>query len=362
MLLSTPAPAKADNVRDGQWFLSKLRIREAHATSIGTGVTVAVVDSGVDGRHVDLVGSVLPGIDLTNPGGGDGWIDRDGHGTAMASLVAGHGHGSAEGALGVAPGAKILPIRQATASGVDEGKTADSIRLATDQGVKVINLSLHSGDTPKLRQAVAYALRRDVVVVAAVGVPGGLRKIPAPARIPGVVAVSGVDKNGNLAVSAAGPEVVIAAPATDIPSATKNGGYGLGTGTSAATAIVSGVVALIRSKYPDLDAANVINRLITTADDKGPPGRDQQYGFGIVNPVRALTADVPRVDRNPLLAIAAQSSSSPAPSPSRAMPSAAPSEPDPPWIWLGAGIAVLVAAGAIAWLLLRTRARTRISG
>ncbi|MBX6723884.1 MAG: S8 family serine peptidase, partial [Dactylosporangium sp.] len=247
-------------------------------------MTVAVVDSGVDGSHADLAGNVLRGADLTSPSGGDGWVDSDGHGTAMASLIAGHGHGSAAGALGIAPGAKILPIRRKAASDLDRGEVAQGIRWAADHGAQVINVSLDGGDTPALRQAVEYALRRDVVVVAGVGLPGGLGKVAAPARIPGVVAVSGVDKSGNIVASASGPEVAIAAPAKDIAHASKNGGYSVGTGTSDATAIVSGVVALIRSKYPDLDAANVINRLITTADDKGPPGRDQQYGFGIVNP------------------------------------------------------------------------------
>jgi type VII secretion-associated serine protease mycosin len=357
VLLSAAAPARADNIRSGQWFLSTLRIAQAQAISTGKGVTVAVVDTGVDGRHVDLAGNVLQGADFTSPSGGNGWTDQDGHGTGIASLVAGHGHGSGDGAVGVAPTAKVLPVRRSITDGLDRGEIASAIRWAAAHGVRVVNLSLSTGDTPAIRQAIDYALRQDVVIVAAVGLPGGLGRIPAPARIPGVVAVSGVDKTGNIAVSASGPEVAIAAPATDIPHATTNGGYGLATGTSAATAIVSGVVALIRARYPDLDAANVINRLIQTADDKGPPGRDQQYGFGIVNPVRALTADVPRVDRNPLLGNIEQSNSPATPDPSKPPASASKSGSKSPWIWLGLGLAVVIVAGMTTWSVRATRRR-----
>jgi type VII secretion-associated serine protease mycosin len=350
LALDTATPANADSVRDRQWHLLTLHVAAAQQLSAGTNVTVAVVDTGVDGRHVDLAGNVLPGPDFTSPDG-DGRTDDDGHGTAMASLIAGHGHGAGGGVLGIAPGAKILPVR--TRVTFSRGDIAEGVQWSVDHNADVINLSLVTGESPALGEAINEALANDVVVVAGVGLPGGLGKVPAPARIPGVVAVSGVDKAGNIVVSMSGPEVTIAAPAKDIAHAAKGGGYGLGTGTSDATAIVSGVVALIRSKYPDLDAANVINRLIQTADDKGPPGRDEQYGFGIVNPVRALTADVPRVDSNPLLGSVTQTTSPVAPEPSQAKPSAAPSDSDPPWIWLGISLAVVLVAGATTVLVLK---------
>src|SRR5262249_35204126 len=101
-------------------------------------------------------------------------------------------------------------------------------------------------------------------------------------------------RQGNIApISSVGPGAVIAAPAVDIYSTSLHNGYSTATGTSDSTAIVSGVVALIRSRYPNLSARDVINRLVATADDRGPPGRDDQYGYGIVDPVKALTADVP---------------------------------------------------------------------
>lgn len=369
LLVLNATPAEADAVRARQWFLTTLRIAEAQTASHGDGVIVAVVDTGVDSDHIDLAGNVLPGADYARPEGGNGWIDEDGHGTAMASLIAGHGHGAADGALGIAPRAKILPARRIVTGDLETGETAEGIRWSVDRGAHVVNLSMVGADTPALRQAVEYALQHNVVVVAGVGLPGGLGKVPAPARIPGVVAVSGVDKAGNTTASVSGPEVVVAAPAKDIPHAAKDGGYSIGTGTSDATAIVSGVVALIRSKYPDLDAANIINRLVQTADDKGPPGRDEYYGFGIVNPVRALTADVPRVDRNPLLGMSAPASpaSPTTTSPSRSAEpphASSPADAGAPWILVGA-VAAILGVVAVALLLLvhvaprHMRSRTR---
>lgn len=115
-----------------------------------------------------------------------------------------------------------------------------------------------------------------------------------PASEPGVIAVGGVDRRGNhAAVSVTGPEIDVVAPAVDIYSTGINGGYRVGTGTSDATAIVAGAAALIRSKYPDLPAQEVAHRLTATAIDKGLPGRDDEYGYGVIDLVAALTADVP---------------------------------------------------------------------
>jgi subtilisin family serine protease len=119
-----------------------------------------------------------------------------------------------------------------------------------------------------------------------------------PAAYPGVVSVVGTDRNGNHAtISVSGSTATLAAPAVDIYTTDirtgSHSGYSVGDGTSGATAIVSGVAALVRSKYPSMSAAEVAHRLEATADDKGPPGRDSDYGYGIVDPVKALTANVP---------------------------------------------------------------------
>jgi subtilisin family serine protease len=154
-------------------------------------------------------------------------------------------------------------------------------------------------------EAIAYAVARDVVVVVGVGNLAQLSVDNAYALLPGVVVVSGLTRSGAFwSGSAAGDHVALAAPAVDIVNVgarnVHNTGYSTGDGTSESAAIVSGVAALVRAEFPDLDAANVINRLIRTAVDEGDPGRDRRYGFGVLDARRALTADVPRAADNPL--------------------------------------------------------------
>src|SRR5262249_51643524 len=159
-----------------------------------------------------------------------------------------------------------------------------------------------------MSKAVRYALDRDVVFVAAAGNRPEVTRVGFPAVVPGVLAAAGVDRNGNHAdVSVTGPEVVLAAPAVDITSTGNFGAYG--TGTPAPTATLAGAAALARARSPTLTAPEVTPRPTATATDKGPPGRDDQYGYGIVNLVAALTADVP-----PLTPTATPTHKPPAPS------------------------------------------------
>ncbi|MEV1114437.1 S8 family serine peptidase [Actinosynnema sp. NPDC049800] len=300
-----PGVARAQTIEEQQWHLTALGVSAAHATTRGDGVVVAVVDSGVDDTRPDLAGALLPGTGFGSAAGTDGTEDNDGHGTAMATLIAGRAVDG--GALGVAPGAMIMPI----SVGADGDKfttasVAEGVTWAVDQGADVINLSLTSLATltPDLLRAVNYAFDNDAVVVAGTGNDGD-EHVGAPANIKGVIAVSGtIEGNGPWPESNTGPETVLAAPAqrivTAVPVSVVDTGYAEVDGTSAATALVSGAAALVRARYPDLDAGNVVNRLIATATDLLAPGRDNVTGFGQVNPVAALTADVPRVERNPL--------------------------------------------------------------
>jgi type VII secretion-associated serine protease mycosin len=287
--------AFADDIRDRQWFLAFLDIEGANKYGSGKGVAVAVIDSGVDGSHQDLIGNVVQGIDCYQGGVGDGRDDLDGHGTAMAGLIAAHGHGGGgvAGALGVAPSATILPVNVGRYGLNDRTALAAGITWATDHGAKVISISSGGLDSGPEADAIRSALAANVVVVASAGNKPA-SNVQFPAAYPGVIAVSGIDQSGAFAtsVSVSGPGVVLSAPAVDIVQPQPGNKYGSGTGTSDATAIVAGVAALVRSKYPNLSATEVVHRLTATATDKGPPGRDSQYGFGIVNPVAALTADV----------------------------------------------------------------------
>jgi type VII secretion-associated serine protease mycosin len=289
--LAFGTPASADPVRDAEWHLAFLNVPEAHKYSQGDGVIVGVVDTGVDASHPDLTGNVLTGRDFTGVPG-DGLQDIDGHGTGMAGLIAAHGR-----VLGIAPKAKILPIRDGV-SNLGGSSPGPALEWAIDNGARVLSLAFGQKDSPQTKRAIERAVANDIVVVAAVGNEPRVTGMDYPAAYPGVVGAAGVDRNGNhAAISVVSPFAVLAAPAVDILSTdirtAGHTGYANGVGTSAATAIIAGAAALVRAKYPNLSAAEVIHRLTATADDKGPPGRDNEYGYGVINLVKALTADVP---------------------------------------------------------------------
>lgn len=291
-----PRPAAAQEPHDQ---LAELGAAEAWQYSTGDGVTVAVLDSGVDGEHPDLAGRVLPGTDLVD-GSTDGRVDPVGHGTAVASLVAGAG----DPGTGLAPDASILPVRV-----LDEqnryrsaATVAEGVIWAVEHGAEVINLSLGGArESPVLADALAYAMDRDVVVVACTGNATGdeYQEVWYPAREPGVVAVSGLAGSEGWRLSLTGPETVLGAPAV-VTGAQAGGGYREARGTSFSAALVAGAAALIRARWPELPAADVVNRLVATARDVAAPGRDPVSGFGAVDPVAALTREVPAVAANPL--------------------------------------------------------------
>ncbi|MDG4828033.1 type VII secretion-associated serine protease mycosin [Solwaraspora sp. WMMD1047] len=313
-------PVSTDMARDEQWQLDAFDIESAWQVSTGEGVTVAVIDSGVDGSHPDLAGQVLPGIDLVaNPGdpadpaadpepvagAGDGQNDPVGHGTTVAGLIAGRNDDS-RGVVGLAPRAKILPVRV-----LDEENRYDDalivakgVRWAVDNGATVVNLSLGgTGESPALAAALDYAFARDVVVIACTGnaSASSTNEVWYPAREPGMVAVAGLERDSDALWSGSitGPETVLTAPATGLLGA-RPGGFWRVQGTSFAAPLVAASAALVRSRWPDLPAGAVVNRLISTARDLGPAGRDAEFGFGLVNPNAALNSEVSTVERNPL--------------------------------------------------------------
>nr|WP_276319256.1 type VII secretion-associated serine protease mycosin [Streptomyces luteoverticillatus] len=300
-----------------------MRAEEMWQRSTGSGMTVAVVDSGVDAELPDLRGQVLPGEDFSGLEG-DAHSDYDGHGTGMAVLIAGSGKGNGGvGAFGLAPGAKILPLRVANAK-VPASKvlTADSmasaIRYAADSEAKIINISMGS---PQKRdavdEAVKHAVSKGKLVFAAVGNTGDKSNlVEYPAAFPGVVGVAAVDQDIKAtAESQHGPQVDLAAPGDNIV-ATCKGGTGLcrSHGTSDATALASASAALLWSAHPDWTANQVLRVLINTAGGpKSGEKRSDSIGYGVVRPRIALQnpGDPGPADVSPLPELAAAKSPAP---------------------------------------------------
>ncbi|MDG4532780.1 type VII secretion-associated serine protease mycosin [Streptomyces sp. AV19] len=293
-------------MRAQEWALDALHAQEAWRTTRGAGVTVAVLDTGVDATHPDLRGRVLPGKDLVGFGAERGDRSWARHGTAMAGIVAGRGHGpgDGDGVVGVAPEARILPVRvileegdpaRSRARGARGSALAEGIRWAADHGADVINLSLGDDSAsahpdPGEDAAVRYALARGAVVVASAGNGGGHGdRVSYPAAYPGVIAVTAVDRyGGRAAFSTRRWYATVAAPGVDVVIADPDRRYYEGWGTSAAAAFVSGAAALLRSAHPGLGPERVRRLLVETARGGPRGGRDDAVGAGIVDPAAAI--------------------------------------------------------------------------
>ncbi|MEV7073602.1 type VII secretion-associated serine protease mycosin [Streptomyces sp. NPDC093990] len=306
--LVPPTAAHADGIRAKQWALDAMHTQQAWQTTKGAGVTVAVLDTGVENDHPDLVGNVLTGKDMIGFGATRGDRSWARHGTAMAGIIAGHGHGvgNGDGVMGIAPEAKILPVRviledgdpaRAKARNTRGNALAEGIRWAADHGADVINLSLGDDSAsahPEAGEddAVQYALRKGAVVVASAG-NGGEKgdHISYPAAYPGVIAATAVDKFGTRAsFSTRRWYATVAAPGDDVVIADPDHKYYEGWGTSAASAFVSGAAALVKAAHPELTPAQIKRLLEDTARNAPAGGRDDSRGFGFVDPAAALKA------------------------------------------------------------------------
>jgi subtilisin family serine protease len=304
-----PPPAELAMVRPAEMtMLQQVNVPRAWDIAKGSGVTVAVLDSGVDTTAPDLTGQVTVGPDYVAGVDPPGYKPPLNHGTYIASLIAGHGQGpgDAQGVVGVAPQAKVLSVRvipDDTEPGVDAYNTRAAYADAIGKGIYyavrhhagVINMSLGSNQpTAYLRTAVAYALARKVVVVASAGNNGTFHDFAPyiyPASYPGVIAVAAVNVSGARAdFSEQNASVVISAPGVAVLGAGPGGEYIDADGTSPAAALVSGVAALIRSRYPALPPVLVEQALINSATRRPPGGYSVDVGFGEVDAAAALTA------------------------------------------------------------------------
>lgn len=380
-------PAHAETVRDRQWHLDAMHAEDMWKTSTGSGITVAVIDSGVDKNVADLHGQVLDGMDYSSLEG-DEHTDQEGHGTGIAALIAATGaRGKTAGSYGLAPGAKLLPIRMPYST-EDYGQVntrvrfskymSKAIRFAADSDARIINVSMANTntpgkkdvDTPELTAAVRYALGKGKLIFAAVGNKGDTANfVEYPAATPGVVGVAGVDEKAKpVKNSQWGPQVDLAAPGDEIVGACPGGTQiCTGTGTSASTALASASAALIWSQHPDWTNNQVLRVLLQTAsgNEKGL-SRDDVIGFGVVRPRIALAepGDPGPANEYPLPDFTYEELKPP--SPQRSKPAEGPAQPKTTasvsddsnalvvWIAAGIGAAVLLGA-AIAVLVVRNR-------
>ncbi|MFJ8671078.1 S8 family peptidase [Streptomyces sp. NPDC093589] len=303
LLLAASGTASADQVRVGQWPLEAFGAKDLWKQATGKGITVAVLDSGFRETHQDLKGKFGagpdwgPAVQAENAKNAKSKKEdvRD-HGTAMAGIIAGHGHGpgGSQGVKGLAPDAKILPVPEYKNSG-------QATRWAVDHGADVINMSYSEDKMADTCESIHYAVEKGVVVVAGAGNDGWSKK-SYPVGCPGAIGVGSVDQTGEASsYNNYNSDMDVLAPGERVPvaMAKSDSDYRTADGSSAASAYVSAAAALLKEKFPDLTPGQIANRLVKTAGlsqaEKGKNLKlpDEHYGWGYIQPGPALRKDIP---------------------------------------------------------------------
>lgn len=291
--IDSPKSRSGDPLAAQQWSLKAVDAENAWKSSTGEGVVVAVVDTGVDLNHPDLKANLVPGYNAEQPG----TPAQDGHyhGTHVAGIIAAT-QNNGEGITGIAPRAKIMPVRAISNGGVPE--VVDGIMWAADNGAKVINLSLgwdypNASVEESVQRAIKYALDKNVVICAAMSNASSFNPRSTPDNLAGKPGFEGVIGVGNVDVNdrrqgAYGNWKSVSSPGTQIMSTMPNGKYGNLTGTSMATPMVAGIAALMLSQTPGLRNTEVRQRMMATAKDLGTPGFDDQFGAGRIQAASVL--------------------------------------------------------------------------
>ena len=268
-----------------QYAAEKLKLQRAHELAQGERVLVAVIDSGIDAKHPEIAGKIA---DRFDPAGGSG--SAHSHGTGIAGAII-----ASSRLTGVAPRARILAVRAFDPDGPDaEGTTFNILKgleWASRNGARVINMSFAGPRDPVIGRALAAAYKKGIVLIAAAGNAGPKSPPLYPAADLNVIAVTATDTRDNLfPMSNRGNHVAIAAPGVDVLLPTAGDSYQMATGTSFATAYISGIAALLLEREPGLSPDAVRGVLLRTARDLGPKGRDKDFGAGLADAFEAVTS------------------------------------------------------------------------
>lgn len=275
----------------GQYAMAKLAADSPAVSASGRGVAIAVIDTGVDASHPDLKSASVEGRDFLGEGSAE---DDPAHATAIAGIIAADGT-----TRGIARDARIISLRAfATFLPSDEHRPQRStsmvlvkaIDAAVAEGARVLNLSFAGPRDALLERMLGEADKRNIVAVAAAGNGGAEAKPAYPAAYASVIAVTATDARDHLYEAAnRGAYVAIAAPGVELLAASADHGHELVSGTSFATAYISGLAALLLERAPELTPAEIRTALTDTAVDLGSPGRDEAFGAGLANAGAALS-------------------------------------------------------------------------
>ncbi|MFD5490733.1 type VII secretion-associated serine protease mycosin [Streptomyces virginiae] len=291
-------------IADRPWALQRLLLDELWAQTKGkdkngASVRVAVIDTGVDRANPQLSGAIDVGAgkDFVDPKGGDGATDTVGHGTKVAGLIAARPQ-EGTGFVGLAPDATLIPIRQNDGQGKGNALSlSQAIDHAVAKGAQVINISqdtdVQMSADSELAKSVQKAVAANIVVVASAGNDGmnGQKRKTYPAAFPGVLAVGASDRNNERAVfSQPGDFIAVAAPGVDMVSTVPGFGQCIDNGTSFSAPYVAGLAALLRAEHADWSAQQIVWQIQNTAE-RAVNGRDDYVGWGVVDPVRAVSQD-----------------------------------------------------------------------
>jgi subtilisin family serine protease len=316
----TAFAAPTNPIAANEWALNYLNVTQVRNqyNAHGAGVIVAVIDTGVDPNQPDLQGRLVDGVNLVDPEAPTSDYadtDSDSHGTAVATVVAGHPHsvsgGGYYGMIGMADDADVMPIKAGINGSTSDAAIEAGIRYAVNHGASVINISQGSAASdPTLTSAIDFALQHGVVVVVSAGNDAKAgNQANAMATVPGVLDVGGIDSNGQkYSFGHYGPDVNIAAPANDIEVGLANGQYNSNSssGTSLAAPWVAGEAALLIAEHPTWTSgqivATIIDNTMQVAEHTTSPGQrvDDNVGYGVIDPVAALGASEPANTANPL--------------------------------------------------------------